>query len=275
MFPGCAGKIKIYIEDPASTEIIIDKTPCRKLGILKNGGEQAFTIGNEEAKIYVIADRLSKGYWREYYQLPEGEEDIVLTGQIQMTPGGNMFRFDDNDSSGIQKFRKKGTVIGVIVLIFAIAVGIAVGRVLSGGMVKDRIRQYKEFSSNGMTITLGKDFSEDCVIGFTSCYRNKDVCVLALREAFADAEGLEDLTLQEYGELVLEANELFDVRLNTFEGILGFEYDYEDEDGHSYHDRSFLYKTDDSFWLIQFIAFREVFSQYEVINGWANSVRFD
>ncbi|MBP1575986.1 MAG: hypothetical protein J6A68_00485 [Oscillospiraceae bacterium] len=36
-FVGCLGKMKIYIEDPTSNELLINNTPCRKIGDLKNG----------------------------------------------------------------------------------------------------------------------------------------------------------------------------------------------------------------------------------------------
>ena len=276
VYSGCLAKAKIYIEDPENSELTIGGTPCRKLGQLKIGGELSVPIGNETTKIYVIADKLSKEYSNEYYQLPEGEEDVVLTGQFQMTPGGSMYRFDENESAGIQKSRKKNSTVGVIILILALALGIAAGRIISGGVTKNRNQTAKEFSSQGMTVTLTKEFKEDSVMGFDASYRSKDVYVLALRERFEEAEGAEKLSLEEYGKIILEVNELPDVQIDSFGGIPGFEYDYDDDDGQTYHDRTYLYKTDDSFWMIQFITFKESFAKYESAFGkWAASVRFD
>ena len=39
-FVACLAKMKVYIEDPASNELVINKIPCRKLGELKNGEEK-------------------------------------------------------------------------------------------------------------------------------------------------------------------------------------------------------------------------------------------
>lgn len=109
---GCLMKMKVYIEDPAG-ELTINDTPCRKLGDLKNGEERTFPIGSEAVKVFVISDKLSKDYCNEYYQLPEGQEDISLSGKNKFNPAsGNAFRFDNNESEGIATNRKKGTKKG-------------------------------------------------------------------------------------------------------------------------------------------------------------------
>ena len=59
-FVGSLAKMKVYIEDPTSNEISINDIPCRKIGDLKNGEEKTFQIDEQEVKIYVIGDKLSK-----------------------------------------------------------------------------------------------------------------------------------------------------------------------------------------------------------------------
>ena len=273
---GSLTKAKIYIEDSLAPELTIDKVPCRKLGELKNGEEQTFQIGSEAARIYVIADKLSKEYCNEYYQLPEGQEDVVLTGQNQYSFGTNAFRFDENNSAGIESRRKKGTTIGVIVFVAAIVIGLVVGRLVSGGLFGSKAAPAKEFTSHGMTITLTNDFKEDSAMGFTSCFTSKDAIALALKEPFTLAEGLENATLEEYGEMALDANGMSASQLKTFDGIPGFEYDSTDEDsGDTYHYRAYLYKTGDAFWMVQFATYKDTFTKYESqINQWAKSVTF-
>ena len=85
-FVGCLAKMKIYIEDRASGEIHVNGTPCRKIGDLKNGEEKTFQVTEEEAKVFVIADQLSKDYCNEYYQLPAGQEDLFLVGKNKFNP---------------------------------------------------------------------------------------------------------------------------------------------------------------------------------------------
>lgn len=273
---GSLAKAKIYIEDSLAPELTIDKTPCRKLGELKNGEEQTFRIGDQAARIYVISDKLSKEYCNEYYQLPEGQEDVVLTGQNQFSFGMNAFRFDDNNSAGIEAKRKKGTAIGIIVFVAAIVIGLVAGRLVSSGLLKSRAAAPKEFTSHGMTITLTKDFKEDSAMGFTTCFSSKDVFIAAQRDTFTLLDGLEDYSLQDYGKLVLENNDMSGSLLKSFNGIPGFEYDYTDpDDGNTYHYRIFLYKADDAFWMVQFFTYKDDFSKLESqINQWAKSVTF-
>lgn len=112
-FVGCACKLKVYVEDAASAEIQINDVGCRKLGELKNGEEKTFEISEDPAKVYVIADQLSKSYCNEYYQLPAGQEDIALAGQCKFNPAaGNAFRFEGNNSAEVLAHRKKSTAKG-------------------------------------------------------------------------------------------------------------------------------------------------------------------
>lgn len=97
-FAACLTKMKVYIEDLTSNTIVISGIPCRKLGELKNGEEKTFQIGEQAARIFVIADTLSKEFCNDYYQLSEGQENVFLSGKNKLNPAiGNAFRFDNND----------------------------------------------------------------------------------------------------------------------------------------------------------------------------------
>ena len=135
-FVACLAKMKVYIEDPTANELLIGDVPCRKLGDLKNGEEKTFEIGDGAAKIFVIADKLSKNFCNEFYELPEGQEDIFLTGKNYFNlASGNAFRFDNNESAAALENRKRGTGKGVVVLIVAIIVGFIVGFVITSRLL--------------------------------------------------------------------------------------------------------------------------------------------
>ncbi len=130
-FAGCAVKAKVYIEDATSTEITISGVPCRKLGDLKNGEEKTFEIGEEAAKVFVIFGKSSKDWCNDFYPLPEGTEDVYLTGQNKLNPAnGNAFLFDNNDSPEVAEARQQGKKKGSALLIVAVAVGVVLGAVL-------------------------------------------------------------------------------------------------------------------------------------------------
>ena len=134
-FVGCLGKMKVYIEDPEAGELEINGVGCRKLGILKNGETATFPISDQAAKVFVIADKVSRGFCNDYYPLSTGTEDVVLTGKNKFHPGaGNPFRFDGVTDPEVLENRKKGNGKGIVILIVSALVGAVVGLLLSMSM---------------------------------------------------------------------------------------------------------------------------------------------
>ena len=88
-FVGCVCKNKVYIQDPAGTTTIGDDT-CTMLGTLKNGETATFEITEDATKVYVIADQMSKEYCNDCYHLPEGTEDVELSGKCAFNPAAAM-----------------------------------------------------------------------------------------------------------------------------------------------------------------------------------------
>ena len=276
-FVGCLAKMKIYIEDFTSNEMFINNTPCRKIGDLKNGEEKTFQIGEQEAKVFVIADQLSKNYCNEYYQLSDGQEDIYLSGKNKFNPtNGNAFRFDNNESEEVRLNRKCGMRKGVLILIIAAIVGAIIGYSFTSGLFSNKAPDIKTFSSNGMSITLTDEFKEDDVKNFTVSYESKNMAVVALKEAFTLMDGFEDYTLEQYANLVIKANNLDSAKIKNVEGLTHFEYDFTNpETQKTYRYFSYVYKTNDAFWLIQFATLNENADDYaQQITEWAKSVDF-
>ena len=130
-FVGCLGKMKVYIEDPYSNELTINGFPCRKLGTLKNGETATFPISDQAARVFVIADTLSKGYCSDCYPLPAGTENVAISGKNTFNPGaGNPFRFDGVTDPEILANRKKGSGKGILFLIICCIIGAIVGSLL-------------------------------------------------------------------------------------------------------------------------------------------------
>ncbi|MBQ7761314.1 MAG: hypothetical protein IJ400_04590 [Clostridia bacterium] len=126
-FVACLGKAKVYIEDESSSELTIASVPVRKLGTLKNGEEVSFEVEEGALRVFVIFDTMSKEYCNDIYELP-AEGDVYLTGKCGFNPGvGNAFRFDNNETQDSLKNRKKGAVIGWIVLGVSVVVGFIIG----------------------------------------------------------------------------------------------------------------------------------------------------
>lgn len=127
-FVACAMSVTVCIETPNAGDIKINGVPCASIGTLKNGETKTFEISDNAVKVYVIVDDASKDYCNDFYQLPEGSEDITLTGKNKFNMlNGNAFRFDNNDNPEALANRKRGNKKGWLWLLLAIGVGIIVG----------------------------------------------------------------------------------------------------------------------------------------------------
>ncbi len=280
-FVGCITKLKIYIEDPTSTEITINDVSCRKLGELKNGEEKTFQIEETAAKVFVIADKLSKNYCNEFYALPEGQDDIFLSGKPKLNPAvGNAFRFDNNNSEGIAESRKKNARKGGLIFTLAVVIGFIVGFSLTSGLMSgvfaNKKAEPKTFSSAGITITLTDQFEEISLENYTAAFDSNKVGVLVLKEPFSMAEGFGDFTLEEYVDLVLQVNAFDSAKVQNADGLTWFTFDTRLTDAEEeYRFTAYAYKTDDAFWLVYFTMLREHADTYAPqIAEWAKSVQF-
>lgn len=134
----------------------------------------------------------------------------------------------------------------------------------------------KEFSGEGLTITLTDNFKTADIEGYTLCYDSFDVGVFALKESVSDYPILADVTLDEYKEYVLEANSEKSPKEDpSIEGlkVLKYEY-YVDTKKANYTYFISLYKAQDSFWLVQFACKSSDFADYEpYFIKWAKSVK--
>ena len=276
-FVGCLGKLKIYVEDRVCGDFTINDVPCRKIGELKNGQENTFVIGNEATRVYAIFDKLSKDYCNDYFDIPAGDYDLILTGKNEYNPAnGNAFRFDNNNSEGVEENRKKGNRKGLVVLIGAIIVGAVIGVFIGGGLISESPAEPETFTKDGMSITLTDDFRETPAEGFLTAYESKDVAVFVIKEEFSLLEGSEDYSAEDYAQLIIDANGFEDAKVKTYKDLTYFNYDYHNPDTKTtYEYFSYAYKSDDAFWLVQFATPEEYVGDNEPeIMEWADSVEF-
>ena len=277
-FVACLMKVKLYIEDPTSEEMVINGVICRKLGELKNGEERTFEIGDGAARVFAIADGMSKNYCNDLYQLPAGTEDIRLSGQNKFNPAsGNAFRFADNDGAEALAGRRRGVRRGAWILIGEVVLGLIIGLLPTMGSLFEKEPQAKTFSDGGMTITLTDAFDKYPADGFDAAYESGDVVVMASKELFSVAEGLGDYTAEEYANAVIDINGFDRSSLDTTGGTVRFGYDFKDTSaGHTYRYACYIYKTADAFWMLQFATVAEDAEKWAPsIAEWAASVRFD
>ena len=138
--------------------------------------------------------------------------------------------------------------------------------------------QPRDFSSQGMTITLPGTFKENTQAGYTVCYDSAKVAVFVLKEAFSMQPGAENLTLDEYAELVRQSNaSKSPSAITKQDGFHSMEYNFLNEnENQTYSYYCAMFKAADAFWLIQFACKEGDYDSYkDTFADWAKTVKFD
>ncbi len=277
-FVGCLSRVKVYIEDPASSDIEIGGVYCRKLGTLKNGEEKSFQIEERAVRLYIIAGKVSKNICNELFDLPAGSGDVRLCGSNQLNPAnGNAFRFDNNDTEATKENRSRGMKKGIVVLALSLVAGAIIGAAIPIIMRKGSVKD-KTFTASGMSITLTNEFiTTDELLNCVAGYESANVAVMVMKEKYDNAPGFKDLTPKEYGELCLEAGGRNDISVKENDGMTYCEYKNKSEvNGIMYQYYGFFYKSSDSYWTVTFASSEKYAEKNsDVFLKWAKTVTFE
>lgn len=276
-FVASLAKLKVYIEDPAG-ELDITGIKCRLLGTLANGEEKSFYIEENAAKVFVIADKMSRDYCYDCRNLPEGNEDIYLTGKNAFNPAtGNAFRFEGGTDEEIAKRHKESKKGGLIVLITAIVIGLTAAWIIGSGVTYSKKKATpKDFSYEEMTITLTALFKEEEVEGRT-VFTSNDVAVFVLRENFVAGDiDLSGYTVRGYAELARENNPVMaGATYEETDGVPNMVYTYAGDDGKTYVYFTTFYKSSNAFWIVQYFVNESGYeSRKPKFIEWAKTVHF-
>lgn len=270
-FVGCVMKDQVYIRDEQAKEITIDGVPCRKIGDIKNGESKTFQIEDGEQQIFLIVDKASKEYCNASVTISEGQEDIALSGIHKFCFGSNPFHFDGVQLSEEQLAKqKKNNRKGAVIMIAASLVGLAVGLFLSRGLFGAEKASPKNFTKDEFQITLTDAFEPTEAEDFFAVYRSKSVMVFTLREA---KELFDDITVEEYGDLVLEANGRTGIKMNQDERFIWFEYIDTPDERETYY-LAVCCQGENAFWIVNFATPASNRDQYkETFLNWAKSIK--
>ncbi len=283
-FVGRLGTMKVYIEDAASSELTMtvmkDEKPeqisCRKIGELKNGEEVTFEISEDAAMLFVIADTLSKDYCNDCYQLPEGSDDISLSGRNRLNPAAaNAFRFDKNESKVATVGRQRGMKRGLIILIAFVIIGFSLGYGITAGIFGILDSRERTFESNGMTVTLNEGFKQQSVAGYAAVFVSKNVEIVALKTKFSDF-GTSVLNAAEFAKAGLLSNKDIQCEVIEKDGLVCYSFNATASDNRPYVYYVYTYKSDDSYWQLYFAVEEGKAKRYaDDIAEWAGSVNFN
>ncbi len=270
-FVACLVPLKVYIEDPYSSDLIINGVTCRNLGVLKNGEEKTFYIDDSAAKVYVIADKLSKSFCNEFYQLPEGRDNITLSGKnVFNLTTGNAFRFDNNDNDVVLKSRIKSSRIGTWVMIAACILGF-----VGAYFLDDALFSKKEFTCDEFSITLSSDFSRITHQDFNITAISDNVEVFVYKDTYTPEEAA-TITINSYAAW-LRREFIYDSEVKTEDGLVYFtDTSANPKTNEVFFYYCFVYKNKNDFWVIQFATPIDKAEIYGAkILKWAKTVKFN
>ncbi|MBR4769689.1 MAG: hypothetical protein IK090_02035 [Clostridia bacterium] len=274
-FVASLAKMKVWIEDPAG-DLMIGGVPCRLLGKLKNGEEGIFEIGEEAARIFVIGDKLSRGFCNDFYEIPAGSTEVVLSGANRFNPAtGNAFRFDGSVSEEVVANRKKGMKRGLIVLLCCLIVGFAIGFAIGGPAIRAaRNKAPKTFSGGGITITLTKAFDKKQINTSPFCAASRDVVLLANKEDLSKTE-YAGITTEEYGDLWIRYVAKMEGSTTIRDGLPTFAYEKTVNNTPTTYFCVFL-KSGNVYWVLQFAtATKRAESSRSQFLSWAKTASFN
>lgn len=267
-------RMRVFLEDSEAAEFTINGVGCRKLGVLRNGEERTFEIGEQRARVFVVADRAETEYSSAFVDLPAGFEDIRLTGRTLRSPQtGVAFRFDEAEDPELRRARNRRRLrLAALLIAAALALG-------AGGFYGLRAllaERPKDFTAGGMSITLTNRFERVNVPGFQVSFLSKYAAVHALQEEFSRSPEIAALSLERYAALIAQSNDQIRSSAVRDGDLYYYEYEYRDEQqGRRIAYLAAVYKAEDAFWVVNFAADAERFSELrETILDWARSVRF-
>lgn len=134
----------------------------------------------------------------------------------------------------------------------------------------------KTYSVNGINVTMKDGFYEKELVSLTAYLESSDSIFTALKEEKATLKeaGLENITLKEYAEAVVEANGLKEKDIIEKDGLTYFTYEKE-VSGKTYFYLASVYQTNDAFWLVNFACdTKNKDSFQEDFIKWAKTVNF-
>lgn len=130
-FVGALGKLKVYIVDNLHNDLDVCGESCRLIGTLKNGETKSFDIDPVEGRVYVLFDKASRNWCNDSRPIPDGDDDVTLTGICKFNPFiGNAYRFDGKADEVSLKNQKMSSRKGCLTMILACLAGMGLGIVL-------------------------------------------------------------------------------------------------------------------------------------------------
>ena len=165
----------------------------------------------------------------------------------------------------------------VLVGLLAVLLAFSMASCALFGSQKIYEKSAKTFSVDGMSITLTSGFTEAEFEGYVVCYDSSEVAIFVIEEEFSLIDGASDWSIEDYADLVRQANLDQNPVVSEDEGLITMKYNYYNADEKtSYSYYSVMFKGPSAFWLVQFACEQNSFEEYKPhFIEWAKSVKFN
>ena len=261
--------VEIYITSPEAAELTIEGVPCRKLGELKNGETETFSVCSDAATVYAVVADSTKDFVCRSYELEAGEENVNLCGFVNKEDGAAAFCFGIASIPAAEKKSLKS----VLSLAAFIAIGAVLGWFIGNLVFNGFPAPAQTFTQDGYSIKLNEDFVDTGVEAYHASYESEDVAVFSSMQPYEELGGKEAYSLQEYAQMMVDDNQLANAAVAEKRGVTYFEYEY-GSGIFSYHYTVAVHEGSEGYWLTYFAVDTEDYKDYKNnIFKWARSVQ--
>lgn len=267
----------IYIADDNGDESVCDKR-CRKLCALKNGQSRTVDISYNEVSIIFAFNNGKNLVNIGEYQLEEGTDSKVITGRFMISSSKEpTFCFSEEKESETKRTGLKGYQKFLIIL--AVALVLTAGVVLSP-MVTNYFYSISKvpmtFESDKIRITLTESFVEVDPQNHHKVYYSLSGCwVFVENEVIEKNPALMEKSLDEYCKMLQKVNNDENSPILHENGLTYYVSEKTGDDGKIYSSHMYVYKTDETFWFVQFVGVKKDVKYWtDSFPKWAGSVEF-
>ena len=284
-------KTKIYVEDHAMPDTVINGIPCRKLGVVNNGDSATFKITEKPAIVFAVTSRGFKNYYSECYEINGEYGDVVLSGKRHFNPfKASPFVFEGGGSEEVNENRKKAfkklmmgvlIVFGIIVMLNTIFnMGSLIGSFGDGGVNVVEWKEdapAKEFTDYGVNITLSENFVSFSDTKYKVVYDSQKMTIFVTEKTFEKNEGFDSISVEEFLKKTADNSGLKDVKIVNENGLCYFVAEIENSNS-DVADVNYVFgfKTDKACVLVNFVhSGTDTEELKDDIFVWAKSIKFE
>ena len=274
--------ISIYCSDAKGDAKLIleegDSVLCKKCCEIKAGEERTFNIEFNDAELFAVLETNGDKQILGKCSAENSAEKLILE-QKSKDKLSDLPKYEFSEHKKKKGLFSKLSGSGkALIAIFAaiLVIGMLIGGVMISDYYKVRSREPRRFDFDGISITVAESFIVDVHERelHTALY-TPDSCVLISVERFEDYPELEHMSTVDYCEGIKSRNWNTTSVVRVEDGLTYFIYESKDYlgDTHRYH--LYAYKTEDSFWVVQFGSPIEKADYWEpCYRDWAKSVEF-